>query len=519
MPLAMTRPWKHPKTGIYWLRRAVPAELRPLVGKREEKQSLQTRDPAEAKRRHALALAQIDERWAQLRRGPTELTEKEAAGIALPVENRWIALHQDNPSVQTTWRPDLFDQLWPASNNPFRITAPAVSLTLFDEAALALERMREWCASQADALLRERGLVVDDASRHRLERAIASATHRASVTLQALARGEGCRWPDRLAQPEGALLSRVAAPPVTFSSLIAAWAAERSPAPKTVYEWTRAFRQLAEFLGHDDARRLTPDNLISWKKSLVAAGQRPKTIRDAKLTPVRAVLQWATDNRQITTNPADRVTLDVRVKAGEGKRSFTDEEAAIILRAATKEKDPVRRWVPLLCCYSGARLAEVCQLRKQDVQRIEGVWCFKIDAEAGSLKTRSSERIVPLHPAVLDQGFLSFVERTQTGPLFADLSPDKFGRRGGNATKTLGRWVRGLGLTDGRLSPNHSWRHRFKTLGRRHGLAGDIVNAITGHSHRSVADLYGEFPIEAKYRELLKVPALNLSNSEPQPTA
>ncbi|WP_334317568.1 DUF6538 domain-containing protein [Methylorubrum extorquens] len=35
-----TRPWKHPKTGIYYLRRAVPADLLACIGKREEKISL-----------------------------------------------------------------------------------------------------------------------------------------------------------------------------------------------------------------------------------------------------------------------------------------------------------------------------------------------------------------------------------------------------------------------------------------------------------------------------------------------
>ena len=61
---------------------------------------------------------------------------------------------------------------------------------------------------------------------------------------------------------------------------------------------------------------------------------------------------------------------------------------------------------------------------------------------------------------------------------------------------------------DPRLSPSHSWRHRLKTLGRRHGLAPDIVNAISGHGKKSVADAYGEYPAEALYRELIKIPAL-----------
>jgi hypothetical protein len=57
MVLAMSRPWKHPKTGIYWLRKGVPDDLREAVGKREEKFSLKTRDPLEESgfmRRHSL---------------------------------------------------------------------------------------------------------------------------------------------------------------------------------------------------------------------------------------------------------------------------------------------------------------------------------------------------------------------------------------------------------------------------------------------------------------------------------
>jgi hypothetical protein len=53
MPLAMSRPWKHPNSGVYWLRKGVPEDLRALVGKREEKRSLGTRDPIEAKRKHS----------------------------------------------------------------------------------------------------------------------------------------------------------------------------------------------------------------------------------------------------------------------------------------------------------------------------------------------------------------------------------------------------------------------------------------------------------------------------------
>jgi hypothetical protein len=110
MPLAMSRPWKHPSSGVYWVRKGVPEDLRALVGKREEKRSLGTRDPAEAKRRHAEALAEIELRWANLRSGPKTLSEREAHQIAMVVHDRWLQQHMENPSQQTVWRIDLGDR-------------------------------------------------------------------------------------------------------------------------------------------------------------------------------------------------------------------------------------------------------------------------------------------------------------------------------------------------------------------------------------------------------------------------
>lgn len=127
-------------------------------------------------------------------------------------------------------------------------------------------------------------------------------------------------------------------------------------------------------------------------------------------------------------------------------------------------------------------MSEVCQLRVEDIRRIEGIRRMKFDPEAGPLMNASSERAVPIYGAVLEGGFLEFVEEVKVGCLFSKLLPDKFGKRGGNGMKMLGRWVRGMDLTDPRITPNRSWRHRMKVLGRRCGLASGIVDAITNHA-------------------------------------
>jgi len=488
----------------------VPEDLRELVGKREEKRSLETRDPAEAKRRHAEALADVEARWANLRAGPKALTEREAHQLAVTVHDRWLRQYLENPSRQTAWNVDIADRLFapPRRLKSFDILDPAFEGSM-DEDSRQISGMEKWCFEIADECLVAHGLRVDEPGRRVLASAVAAALQRASLTLASLAKG-GIPSANFFSAVSNAAQLPVMRQPVVFKQLVDGWAAERRPVAKTQYEWSRVVRQLEAYLGHSDAHRLTGENLVDWKRSMVEAGLRPKTIQDAKLAPLRAILQWGVQNKLIPLNPAEGISLDVRSKQGEKKRSFTDAEAKLILRAALAEKDPVRKWVPWIGAYSGARVSEICQLRSEDIIQIDNIWCMKLDPEAGSLKTSGSERIIPLHPALIEAGFLKFAAKAKSGPLFAALSPDKFGKRGGNGTKVIGRFVRQLGLTDTRLSPSHSWRHRIKTSGRKYGLAPDILDAITGHGARSVADSYGEFPVEALFREISKIPKLEL---------
>jgi hypothetical protein len=428
MPLAMSRPWKHPNSGVFWLRKGVPEDLRKLVGKREEKRSLQTRDPAEAKRRHAEALAEIEARWANLRAGPKALTEREAHQIAVPIHDRWLQHNIDNPSRQTAWNVDLGHQVFAKKKAPKSFDFLYENTdTVVDRDAFQVLQMEKWCLELADECCAGQGFVVDDGGRRVLASAIAAALQRASLTLGQLAKGVP---PVNTLFSTSSSISAHSVPlrkPVSLGELVKGWAAERRPAAKTLYEWSRVVRQLEAHLGHSDAQRLTGENLIEWKRSMVEEGLRPKTIQDAKLAPIRAILQWGVQNKLLASNPAEGISLEVRSKQSEKKRSFTDEEAKIILRAALAEDDPVRRWVPWIGAYSGARVSEICQLRSEDIIQIEQIWCMKLDPEAGSLKTSGSERIIPLHPALLETGFLEFAAKVKSGPLFAALSPDKFG--------------------------------------------------------------------------------------------
>ena len=497
MASMMARPWKHPKTGFYWYRRRVPGDLVQAFGKAEEKFSLRTKDVSEAKLRHAEALAVSERRWQSLRQKSRPLSEEEILAVAHAVHERCLKL----PALLNGWRLDFGDALFAKVDLPSSSGASSYALAGADEYFARLP-MEETCRSFALQAKQQHGIVTDEQSDRRLLLAIASAVQAAAKKTNRRS-FEDAPW--ALNSPSS--IAPAASNPVLLEAILKGWAAEMKPVEKTLYMWGRVVEQLAVFLGHRDGARVATSDIVRWKASLLESGLSARTVRFSKLAPIAALFGWASKNSILPSNAAAGVDVRVKMKPGEGRRGYSDEEAKLILRAARREQGALR-WLPWLCAYTGARLSELCQLRRSDVVQIGEVWCINLIAEAGSLKNVGSERTIPLHPCLVDEGFLTFARRGPSSNVFPDLTPDRFGSRGGNGTKIVSRWIRGLGVTDRRLAPAHSWRHRLKTLARRHGLAGDAVDAITGHARKSVGDQYGEFEVEALLRELSKLPPI-----------
>jgi len=112
MALSMSRPWKHPDSGFYWFRKRVPDDLRNLVGRREEKFSLGTRDPIEAKRLHALRLAEVEERWSNLRNGQRALSPDDIAREALAIGDHVRRQLEADPYQPLRWDVEIGASLW-----------------------------------------------------------------------------------------------------------------------------------------------------------------------------------------------------------------------------------------------------------------------------------------------------------------------------------------------------------------------------------------------------------------------
>jgi integrase len=125
---------------------------------------------------------------------------------------------------------------------------------------------------------------------------------------------------------------------------------------------------LVTFLEHDDAERVSADDIIRFKDHRLSAinprTMKPvsaKTVKDSDLAGLKTVFEWAVSNRRLTTNPAKGITLKLGKRVKLRGDSLTEEEARAVLSAAmhlqrggeSAKTFEAKRWVPWLAAYTG----------------------------------------------------------------------------------------------------------------------------------------------------------------------
>jgi integrase len=151
---------------------------------------------------------------------------------------------------------------------------------------------------------------------------------------------------------------------------------------------------------------------------------------------------------------------------------FTDAELQVLFDALPRDTKPAKHtpetalpWVALIALYSGARLEEIAQLTTADVreERANGATVTVIDIHNGGtnkLKNETSARLIPVHSALVQAGFLDYVEALPAGPLFPGLTrrESKGGKIGARLGELFRKKLVALGLKRAGLC-FHSFRH------------------------------------------------------------
>jgi integrase len=183
-----------------------------------------------------------------------------------------------------------------------------------------------------------------------------------------------------------------------------------------------------------------------------------------------------------------------------------------------------RYWLPLLGVYHGNRLEEFAQLLRSDVRCQDGIWYMDINDEgAKQLKNEQSTRRVPLHPILLEHGFMDYLTTTAPNPddrVFPQLrpgGPDK--KIGYYFTKWWTQYRRDVGVYQEKLD-YHSFRGGVTTKLSAANISLDVRNELLGHEGKSVDQqvyLKG-LPLQmlADAIALVEWPEVQLINAEAQ---
>ena len=317
-------------------------------------------------------------------------------------------------------------------------------------------------------------------------------------------------------------------PPVSLRRLLVDYIASRKVIGKgkaIEKRWTPVFEDLRKFIRHDDARRLTKQNLMEWRDARLKT-LSAKTVGDVNLASVRTVLSWAVANDRLLDNVAEKVRQPVPKKVLTREQGFTDAEALVVLKAArayvpTIGDNPAnnerpqltaaKRWTPFVCAFTGARITEITQLRKEDFRQEGEMIVMRITPDAGTVKA-GGYRDVPLHPQLIDLGFMDFVDAAPEGPLFYQVVK---GRSSAKAPATISgrvsKWLQSLEIIPAGVSPTHGWRHRFKTIGREEGISDRTLDAIQGHASKTAGDSYGDVTVKARKAAIDRLPRYDIA--------
>ena len=215
---------------------------------------------------------------------------------------------------------------------------------------------------------------------------------------------------------------------------------------------------------------------------------------------VSALFNWAINQGYIQQNVfKGKLTLAKEPIVRE--KHFTAKELGMILGDNLKaesfgQKKPERYWVCMLAAYSGARLNEICQLDVTDIEKQDDVWVMKLEAndKDKSIKTSASNRIVPLHPKLLELGFLNYVNQTRKSKhrkLFPQLKWMPGCSYGTMISRWFARYLKRLGIKQ-KGKNFHSFRHTVVNKLTAVQVYEPFIRELIGHSHGSITmDVYG----------------------------
>jgi integrase len=170
------------------------------------------------------------------------------------------------------------------------------------------------------------------------------------------------------------------------------------------------------------------------------------------------------------------------------RRVFSPEDVQKLHAEALSQDRQTLADLIALGAYTGARIEELCRLKKSDVISEEGIQCFSIYDS----KTEASTRLIPVHESlknIVDR----LIAESDDDYLIKSPAGNKYGNRSDALSKQFGRLKTGLSYNGQYVF--HSLRKTVITQLQRADVPGILIASIVGHETGTVTfDVYSAGP-------------------------
>ena len=525
---SLASPYKHPVSGIYYLRIGVPKPLRSAVKKTVIKQSLRTKDFTVAKQRFAVvyaeAMALLQQYRHQKQQAPVDLADIAQAWFMQMVVRfedpdeitrlkselfGCLELNEAKSNLQSALEGGYMSQLPHVQKTANRLTQE-LSLGLIHSSVsyrLLIEKLCWRLLDLCQMMLAKSGgqaVLISPNPSHVFTKVSSNESTESfkslgSVVKDYIKHKQSQRDWEKTTEKDVLNI---------YELLLDEMDKSTNPSDIT-REQFRDFLTLltklpAYYTNTKRFEKYPLNKVIAMADEEGLPRITPSTVRK-KFSFVKALFKFALHEEWVDRNRT--VGVQIKIEGTEAVRKpYTEEEIKIIMSTTRHKKRPSDYWMPRVALTTGMRANEILQLLVKDIRCYEGIWYIDInmdiDPHTGfkkKLKTTNSIRKVPVPNVLMELGFLDFVTSKKEGRLFPCVSRAHDGRYSYIFSKRFNWMITRLGLKPDpslkQLKDFHSLRHTFRANCREYGISNEDANLIGGWSSSldpTTGDRYGK---------------------------
>ena len=254
--------------------------------------------------------------------------------------------------------------------------------------------------------------------------------------------------------------------------------------------------------------------------------QTPQNI-NKRLTKLNVFANWGIRQGLIVFNPYSNMKFKVK-KIPNKRQPFTADELRKILKPETYlgwtvnfkhrfRPDRATNQIPYYWCFllgifSGMRTNEMCQILLSQVKKEKGIWfMFVEDSEDTKVKTESSIRKIPVHPQLIELGFVEYVanlkRRKKPVRIFWELTEERDGYASKVSRHFNERLLPAVGVWKKHTKVLYCTRHTFINKLYSEKVDENVIKTLVGHEKEFTMKHYGGDPFtpERLLEEISKV--------------